>query len=108
MKLMERCFPKIHETFRSSKYSEPTPILIRLICAYSMFQDFDGLFDGVMQQGHFLEISRDARLEMKKKNTIVERWPMRLGENATEKDFNILSSSGHTGCERYVEWKSID
>jgi hypothetical protein len=44
---------------------------------------------------------------MKKKNTVIEKWPLRLKKGATKEEFRILHSSGHVGSERYVEWKRV-
>jgi hypothetical protein len=52
-------------------------------------------------------IVKEVRLEMKEKNTVIEKWPMRLKKEATKEDFDILNASGHMGSERYVEWKSL-
>jgi hypothetical protein len=45
---------------------------------------------------------------MKKKNTIVESWPLRLkarpGDVGAQKEFDLLLSSSSSGIEHYVEW----
>jgi hypothetical protein len=70
------------------------------------FRDFDKFFDRYMQKLEFGNIGRQAGLAMKKKNTVIEKWPLRLKKGATE-EFRILHSSGHIGSERYVEWKRV-
>lgn len=105
MKRMQRYFPRIRDIINGNPCTAES---IRFVSANYMFLDYDDLFDRFMQQCDFLKISKDANLEMKKKNTIAEPWPMRLGENTTVRDFSIMCASNHLGCERYVEWKRID
>lgn len=46
---------------------------------------------------------------MKTEHTIIEKWPMRLKlslpQAGAQDEFDLLQSSGHSGSERYVEWK---
>jgi hypothetical protein len=39
---------------------------------------------------------------------IIGKWPLRLklhvGGHVAQEEFDLLMESGHTGCERYVEW----
>ena len=48
---------------------------------------------------------------MRKRNTVVEAWPMRLKKKPKEKgadeEFQTLMASCCTGAERYVEWVRI-
>lgn len=58
----------------------------------------------------FKDVARDAGLIMKKKNTIVELWPLRLkakpGDVGAQAEFNLLLSSSSSGIEHYVEWSN--
>lgn len=49
---------------------------------------------------------------MKKDNTLVEKWPLRLKLSPEHPDaqneWDVLQASNHTGSERYVEWKRGD
>jgi hypothetical protein len=83
------------------------PDLLRMNDARMHFRDFDKFFDRYMQKLEFGNIGRQAGLVMKKKNTVIEKWPLRLKKGATEEEFRILHSSGHVGSERYVEWKRV-
>lgn len=83
------------------------PDLLRMNDARMHFRDFDKFFDRYMQKLEFGNIGRQAGLAMKKKNTVIEKWPLRLKKGATEEEFRILHSSGHVGSERYVEWKRV-
>jgi hypothetical protein len=50
-------------------------------------------------------------LEVKRENSVVERWPTRLKHKQEEAwsqhEFNILLGSDFSGLERYVEWRRI-
>lgn len=80
---------------------------LRLIFARDMVRDVDAIFGRYMKKHRFKEITRDAGLAMKSKNTIIPPFPMRLPKNATQKEFDLLLASAHTGSERYVEWKRL-
>ncbi|KAI9875688.1 MAG: hypothetical protein M1830_008116 [Pleopsidium flavum] len=80
---------------------------LRFMAARGMFRDFDELFKRYMRECRFHEVSKAAGLEMKSQNTIVRPWPMRLEKNATQREFDFLHASGHSGSERYAEWKSV-
>lgn len=62
-----------------------------------------------MKWTNFKEVEQSGRLEVKKENTIIEKWPMKLklkpGQKGAKEEFDLLLSSSHTGQERYVEWK---
>ena len=48
---------------------------------------------------------------MKVENTIIEKWPLRLKlslpQPGVQEEFDTLQASGHSGGERYVEWKRV-
>lgn len=79
---------------------------LRITNARVLFRNFDMLFMRYCEKVKISENSRAAGLRIKT-NTVVERWPLRLKENATKEEFETLLASGHTGCERYVEWVSL-
>ena len=79
---------------------------VRILSAQPLFRDFDDLFNRFKSECGLDEISKAAQLTLKSENTIVRPWPLRLRKNATQREFEILFASGHTGAERYVEWKS--
>jgi hypothetical protein len=70
-----------------------------------MFHDYEKPFSQFMVQCRFREISAASGLKMKEKNSIVEPWPLRLADEASKEEFDVLYASGHVGCERYVEWE---
>lgn len=75
--------------------------------ARSRFQDLDELFDRFMKECCLYEISKVEGLKIKTKNTLVEKWPLRLRNGAKQEEFDRLLASGHLGSERYVEWESL-
>ena len=64
-----------------------------------------------MQNLKFAETSRSIGLLMKVENTIIEKWPLRLKlslpQPGVQEEFDTLQASGHSGGERYVEWKRV-
>ena len=80
--------------------------LVKFKGACAIFCDYDQAFHRFVHQCRLEETGETAGLEMKLMNTLVEPWPMRLKEDATQDEFDILLGSGHVGSERYVEWRS--
>ncbi|RMZ42089.1 hypothetical protein AFCA_006832 [Aspergillus flavus] len=75
--------------------------------AMDLFTDNDTLFERLVENARFRDMGRPLGLEMKTENSIVAKWPMRLGGNPTQHEFEMAFWSGHTGCERYVEWHRV-
>ena len=86
--------------------SKSSPEFVRFMSAAVLFRDFDELFSRFERECRLDEISRATGLKIKCNNTIVQPWPMRIKENATQREFDVLHASGHTGSERYVEWEN--
>ena len=86
--------------------SRSNPGFIKFMCAQGLLWDFDELFSRFTHDCCLDEISKATGLKMKSKNTIVQPWPMRIKENATQREFNVLLASGHNGSERFVEWEN--
>ena len=84
------------------------PDFLSNMAAQVLCRDNDLPFDRYMDECGFREISRKVRLVLKTTNTIIEKWPMRLTNNATRTEFLVLQASGHTGSERYVEWRRAE
>ncbi|KAL9004858.1 MAG: hypothetical protein Q9188_002346 [Gyalolechia gomerana] len=106
------------ENKRTQKYLPIDPQLVfiqktsdadylRFDAARFMFRDVDVLFDRYMLAVGFEGVAKSAGLVMKDRNTIVRKWPMRLGPKATQDEFDHLLASAHNGSERYVEWKTL-
>jgi hypothetical protein len=79
--------------------------VIKLTVARTLLRDFDALFNDYAKQADFNTIGEKLGTQVKVKNTIVEKWPIRLKEDASKEDFDIRLGSGHIGSERYVEWE---
>lgn len=86
--------------------SRSSPEFVKFMTAQVLFRDFDELFDRFIQDDCLGEISDATNLKIKSKHTIVQPWPLRIKENATQYEFDVLLASGHIGSERYVEWES--
>jgi hypothetical protein len=60
---------------------------------------------------NFEQIEADLGVEMKKSNTIVEKWPTQLkltvGQKGAEEEFRLKLGSSCTNIERYVEWRRV-
>ncbi len=96
-------FPRMRENIhRRNEYDAD---LIKITGARATFKDFDRLWKRYTKDCQLHESGRARGMIMKKENTIVPKWPLRLKKNATQAEFDRLQASGHTGWERYVEWK---
>ncbi|BAE60335.1 unnamed protein product [Aspergillus oryzae RIB40] len=69
--------------------------------AMDLFTDNDTLFERLVENARFRDMGRPLGLEMKTENSIVAKWPMRLGGNPTQHEFEMAFWSGHTGCESF-------
>ncbi|KAL9041133.1 MAG: hypothetical protein Q9214_004213 [Letrouitia sp. 1 TL-2023] len=83
-----------------------SPEFVKFATASVLFRDFDELFDRFKRDCRLGEISDATNLKIKSKHTIVQPWPFRIKENATQHEFDVLLASGHFGSERCVEWES--
>ncbi|KAF4626516.1 hypothetical protein G7Y89_g11646 [Cudoniella acicularis] len=94
-------------TVNSSLLSSNTnsAAVLQMIEARAIFRNYDPLFDRYMQELDFPGIAREVGLVLKGRNTVVEKWPLKLREGATQQEFDVLQASSHLGNERYVEWK---
>lgn len=102
IKQVQQYLPTGHEILSRGTFD---PDLINFVAAQELSRDYDPLFERFMNECSFREISRKSKLIMKEENTIIGKWPMRLKKDATQTEFKLLHASGHTGSERYVEWK---
>ena len=88
----------------SSVRSSVSLHVIRLTSCVNMFRDNDALFDRYMKEHHMVDDAAMFKLKVKAKHSIIDQWPLRLGKWAAQREFDMLSASGHDGSERYVEW----
>ena len=81
---------------------------MRIMMARSLLRDYDRIFEFYTDQLDFSKLADSAGVKMRKRNKVVEAWPMRLqkkyGEDGADEEFGALMASSHTGAERYVEW----
>ncbi|KAI1807483.1 hypothetical protein F4811DRAFT_574433 [Daldinia bambusicola] len=83
---------------------------IKISSALPLVQNMERDFKRYITLNKFYLASRQYGLQMKYAHTIIEQWPLKIDDEdePTEKAkeyFSQLLSSGHTGQERYVEWK---
>lgn len=64
-----------------------------------------------MELQKFETAASEAGLIMKKKNTVVEPWPLRLTlrpkDVGAQEEFDLFLSSCSSGVEHYVEWSRM-
>ncbi|KAH8593889.1 hypothetical protein B0O99DRAFT_546517 [Bisporella sp. PMI_857] len=86
--------------------------MLRIWDARDIALDGDKYFDRYMEFCNFEQISADLRVEMKKNNTIVEKWPTKLklqpGQKGAQEEFRLNLGFNFTNTERYVEWRRVD
>ncbi|KAM0347291.1 hypothetical protein ACHAPU_004810 [Fusarium lateritium] len=85
------------------------PQIIRASYASTAVNKFDPQFSYYMTHLHFDLVAQRVGAVMKKKHTIVEKWPFRLklvpGQPNAQEEFDLLMRGGVSGKERYVEWE---
>jgi hypothetical protein len=80
---------------------------VKFVNALAFFRDYDMLFERFMKECSLEQLSEATGLRIKKNNTLVEKWPLRLVPGSSQEDFDDILASNHTGSERYVEWESM-
>ena len=70
-----------------------------------MFLDFDNLFQPVLKEIIISAIGSGMRV--KSKHTIIPKWPYRVPDSMTKKEFLACRCRGLMGYERYVELERI-
>ncbi|KAK7755620.1 hypothetical protein SLS62_002229 [Diatrype stigma] len=87
------------------------PTAIKLFAGLGLVHDMEKHFNCYMDLQEFADAALGAGVQMKSAHTIIDPWPMKVsGGRPTSKakeEFARLLSSGHTGQERFVEWKLI-
>ncbi|KAK8103314.1 hypothetical protein PG984_016460 [Apiospora sp. TS-2023a] len=75
----------------------------------TMFRDCDSLFDKYKDREGFVPILYGKGMEIKAKNTIVDKWPLRMKkrpeEEGAKEEFQGLLNRINRGGEVYVEWR---
>ncbi|KEY72821.1 hypothetical protein S7711_04410 [Stachybotrys chartarum IBT 7711] len=84
--------------------------MLRIWDARSQTMDADKYFNEYRTLFRFDQVSAEAGVVEKHKNTVIEQWPMRLklkrGQKGAQEEFRRLLGSNLTGLECYLEWKS--
>lgn len=62
-----------------------------------------------MEAHEFTRFGQAFGMEIKVNHTLVEKWPLKVqkrpGQAGSQEEFNMRFQFGHSGHERYVEWK---
>ena len=87
------------------------PVFLRTSAAKCLFFPFDEWFEEYMKLEDFNGAASSNRMTMKKRNTIMPKWPYRLkkkyGQAGAQEEFEELHESSCSGGERYVEWQLV-
>ncbi|KAK7539554.1 uncharacterized protein J3D65DRAFT_666267 [Phyllosticta citribraziliensis] len=75
--------------------------------SFGLFEDFDKVFKHFKSQSRLDAFAKRAGLRSKRKHTIIEPWALRLPENATQAEFDVVLASPYNGEQRYVEWQKV-
>jgi len=67
------------------------------------FADFDKFFDLFLKVVRMDELEKTNRVRTKRQHSLVEKWPYRVMNRTSKKDFEILRTQDVSGWERYVE-----
>lgn len=85
------------------------PAFLRMSFAKEIFYPTDKMFDDYMKQLDFKMAASDAKITMKKRNSIIAEWPCRFekryGEAGAEEAFDRQLADLVTSAEHYVEWR---
>ena len=81
------------------------PDMLKFLGALVLVRNVESLFASYEASEQFTLLAMSLGLEVKSQHTVVERWPCRLGPNASKEEFDRRLASGFSGVERYVEWK---
>ncbi|KAL9097609.1 MAG: hypothetical protein Q9165_000506 [Trypethelium subeluteriae] len=97
---------------KTLSFSNGDPFMVNMLSARPLVRDVESLFNTYMEFHRFKEAEKLHDVKMKESHTVIEQWPTRLklqhGEPGWEDEFKIKHSSGHSGNQRYVEWKRMN
>jgi hypothetical protein len=79
------------------------PEFLRRSSLHDMFANFDELFDLFWKNMQMDKLVKANRVEAKRQHSLVEKWPYRVTQRTSRKDFDLICASSVTGWERYVE-----
>lgn len=84
------------------------PEFHRRMRLHDMFADFDELFDGFLKGARMNELAKQNGVRVKKQQSVVDKWPYRVTQRTSEKEFEIMSNLVVTEWERYVELEQAE
>ncbi|KAJ5272980.1 hypothetical protein N7478_008105 [Penicillium angulare] len=92
----------------SSRYD---PDIIKFNFCRELVTNYDDIFNQYLRKLKVFEFASLFNVEMKKKQTIMDKSPYRLklrpGQPGAQDEFERQLASGLTGKERYLEWRRI-
>jgi hypothetical protein len=94
----------IDEVLQANNTTHISLEVLRRVSVMGLSQDWDTHFNDFMEEASIAEHTDLCGLELKNIHTLVERWPFRLGRQATQAEFEFLAFSSRFGYERYVEF----
>jgi hypothetical protein len=71
--------------------------MVKVAEARTLVRDFNALFSEYAEGQGFGSIGKAIGLQVRDKNTTVEKWSLRLKSGTSKENFNILLSSRHVG-----------
>ncbi|PLB54875.1 hypothetical protein P170DRAFT_483657 [Aspergillus steynii IBT 23096] len=88
------------------------PSIVKMVFAGGVIARHDHIFNRYQNGLHFREAGEAFGARMKKRHTIVDRWPCRLklrpDQAGAQEEFDRCMRQGNTGKERFVEWKRME
>ncbi|KAH8790926.1 hypothetical protein F5882DRAFT_427554 [Hyaloscypha sp. PMI_1271] len=98
-------FPSVDLSVLSNSNPVNNCKMVKVAEARTLVRYFNALFSEHAEEQGFGSIGKAIGLQVRDKNTIVEKWPLRLKSGASKENFNILLSSDHIAGEKHVEWE---
>ncbi|KAF2444501.1 MYND finger family protein [Karstenula rhodostoma CBS 690.94] len=92
------------QMMNENAFMQSADFISRISC-HDMFLDFDKLFQPMLKETNRYAIANGMRV--KNKPTIIDKWPYRVSDTMTKKEFDDRRASGLMGYERYVELERV-
>jgi hypothetical protein len=100
---LDSAFLKLLQNYPGD-FKQSAEFVARSMCN-DMFLDFDKLFRSVLKETIRHAIANGMRV--KNKHTIIDKWPYRVSDTMTKKEFDALRASSLMGYERYMELERV-
>jgi hypothetical protein len=82
--------------------------MVKVAEARTVVWDFNALSSKHAEERGFDSFGKAIELQVRDKNTIVEKWPLRLKSGASKENFNILLSSGRIAVKNMLSGKDLE